>query len=390
MNNRDPYRGVLQQSVPSSSPPGPRPRHRPPPDRRVRPGPDPNAATRPNRPDPPAYRQPPRPPRTPTPNPATSATPAAPIRAQPVPGWAEFDALEAEQQAEAPPQFSWRKLLDRITRVNLRPGGDQSYELKLRDRIRASVGSAFPIAVLGLKGGVGKTAVVEALGSTFADVRDDRVIAVDIDGGDLADRHGRRSPLSMADLLADRPVSRHLDVRAHTYMNSSRLEVLGPPDYAQSDWRIERDDFVKLFSMLRNHYSVVLVDCGKALNSAVMEAVLRESRALVLVTGVTLDTVRRTATALDWLRNNGYQKLLDSTMLAINHTEPGKLNAVVSKELAQLSGQVASTVELPFDRHVREGREISLERLNKQSRLRYLRMAAVLAGMFPNRDMRRL
>ena len=56
------------------------------------------------------------------------------------------------------------------------------------------MGGAFPIAVLNFKGGVGKTAVVEALGSTFAAVRDDRVLALDIDAGDLAERHGRRNP----------------------------------------------------------------------------------------------------------------------------------------------------------------------------------------------------
>jgi MinD-like ATPase involved in chromosome partitioning or flagellar assembly len=350
----------------------------------VRPGPEPNAAKRPYRPDPPGYRQSPRPPRTPTPISATSATPPAPVRAPRVLDGVALDALEVQQE-EAPAKFSWRNLLYRVTRVNLGPGRHQSYELKLRDRIRTSVGSAFPIAVLGLKGGVGKTTVVEALGSTFADVRDDRVIAVDIDAGDLADRHGRRSPLSMADLLADRSVTRYLDVRAHTYMNSSGLEVLGCPDYAHSDWRIEHNDFVKLFSMLRNHYSVVLVDAGKALKSSVMEAVLPESRALVVVTNASIHATRKTGTTLEWLRNNGYQKLLGSTVLAINHAESGKPNALVSKELAQLSDQVASTVVLPFDRHLHEGKEISLERLSKQSRLRYLRMAAVLAGMFPSR-----
>ncbi len=75
------------------------------------------------------------------------------------------------------------------------------------------MGGAFPIAVLNFKGGVGKTAVVEALGSTFADMRHDRVIAVDIDAGDLAERHGRRNPLSKADLLIDGAVTQYADVR---------------------------------------------------------------------------------------------------------------------------------------------------------------------------------
>jgi len=72
-------------------------------------------------------------------------------------------------------------------------------------------------------------------------------------------------------------------------------------------------------------------------------------------------------------------------VLTINHTGLGKPNALVNKELAQLSGQVAATVVLPFDRHVHEGKEITLARLSKQSRRRYLQMAAVLASMFPRR-----
>jgi len=295
-----------------------------------------------------------------------------------------LDSLEV-QDAEVPAKFGWRNLLYRVTRIKLGPNKYQAYELRLRDRVRASVGSAYPIAVVSLKGGVGKTAVVEALGSTFAEVRDDRVIAVDIDAGDLADRHGRRSPLSMVDLLGDRSVTRYLDVRAHTYMNSSGLEVLSPPDYAHSEWRIEREDFVKVISVLRKHYSVVLVDCGKSLKSGVMEAVLPESRALVVVTSASIDAIRKAGTTLEWLRNKGYQKLLESTVLAINHTGLGKPNALVNKELAQLSGQVAATVVLPFDRHVHEGKEITLARLSKQSRRRYLQMAAVLASMFPRR-----
>ena len=170
------------------------------------------------------------------------------------------------------------------------------------------MGGAFPIAVLNLKGGVGKTAVVEALGSTFAAVRDDRIIALDIDAGDLAERHGRHNPLSMADLLARNPATQYADIRAHTYMNSFGLEVLGLPDYARTDWRLERRDVVRAFSMLRNHYSVVLVDCVKALNSSVMEAVLPESRALVVVTSTSIDAIRKTRTTLEWLSNNGYRR----------------------------------------------------------------------------------
>jgi len=298
-----------------------------------------------------------------------------------------LDSLD-DQETDAPATSSWRTLLARLTRIDLGPSKEQAYEDRLQDRVRVPLGSAFPIAVLNLKGGVGKTAVVEALGSTFAEVRDDRVIAVDVDAGDLADRHGRRNALNMVDLLAGRSVTRYLDVRAHTYRNGSGLEVLGLPDYAQSEWRIERDDVGKAFSILRNHYSVMLVDCGKGLKSIVSQAVLSESRALVVVTNTSIHAARKTKTTLEWLAQNRYRKLIDSTVLVINHTEQEKPNALVNKELQQLSEQFPANrvVVLPFDRHVYAGKEITLPRLSKKSRRGYLEMAAALADMFPRRD----
>src|ERR1700753_222871 len=45
-----------------------------------------------------------------------------------------------------------------------------SREPELWERIRTTVRSSFPVAVLNAKGGVGTTTVVEALGSTLAKV----------------------------------------------------------------------------------------------------------------------------------------------------------------------------------------------------------------------------
>ena len=150
-------------------------------------------------------------------------------------------------------------------------------------------------------------------------------------------------------------------------------------------WRLERHDVVRAFSTLRNHYSVILVDCVKALNSPVMDAVLAESRALVVVTSTSIDAIRKTATTLEWLRRNGYGRLLWSTILAVNHVEQAKVDTVALTELDRLSARVAATVVLPFDRHVHQGKQIELDRLSKESRRSYLEMAAALADMFPGR-----
>jgi len=284
---------------------------------------------KPSRPDGPGYQPPRWPARPPI---GTTTVPAVQATMPPV-AWRRpvrriaLDSLE-DPYAEAPPEFSWRSLLSRLAGIHLGPSRSEIYELELRDRARAPLGSAFPIAVLNLKGGVGKTSVVEALGSTFADARTDRVIAVDVDAGDLADRHGYKNQLSLVDLLANRSVTRYQDVRAYTRRNRGGLELLALPNYSDTDWLIERDDVLRAFSILRNHYSVVLMDCGKALKSAVTEAVLLESRALVVVTNACVDAIEKTRTTIEWLSRNGYQRQIESTVLVINHIERAKPHAV--------------------------------------------------------------
>ena len=58
-------------------------------------------------------------------------------------------------------------------------------------------------------------------------------------------------------------------------------------------------------------------------------------------------------------------------------------DTVAAKELEQLSAHVAVTVDLPFDRHLHEGKEIGLDKLSKDSRRCYLELAAALADLFP-------
>jgi MinD-like ATPase involved in chromosome partitioning or flagellar assembly len=309
-----------------------------------------------------------------------------PVRRVANPGGMALDCIE-QLAEQSPARRDWRDLIHRYLGIDLGPSRGAAHENALREQIRTPVGGAYSIAVLNLKGGVGKTAVVEALGSTFASVRSDRVVAVDLDAGDLADRHGRRNNLSLVDLLSDQSVARYADVRAHTFMNSSGLEVLGLPDYARGNWSISRQDFVKAFSILRNHYSLVLMDCPKTLNSGVMEAVLPESRALVVVTSTSIDAIQKTRTTLEWLSNNGYRKLIGSTVLAVNHVERTKLSTLAAAELEQLSAHVAATVMLPFDRHVHQGKEIGIDRMSKESRHCYLEMAAALARTIPSRQL---
>lgn len=326
-----------------------------------------------------------------------SPPPAASVPATRVPARrdvrddSEYVALDKTdvRRMSVPAEHGWRAALNKILPgITIGPGKDERYEISLKERVIRPVRTTFTVAVLNLKGGVGKTTATKALGSIMCDVRGDKVIAVDLDNdsGNLTERHGRETHLSIIELVSDPSVSRYHDVRAHTSSDKvSKLEVLAQPDFARAERTVEREDFEAAMALLQEYYSVVLLDCGTALKSDLMKAVLNESRAVVVVTNASIDALQETDHTLDWLRHNGYLKLLENLVLIINHTEAGKPNVVVDKVVEQFTRKIPQEriFVTPFDRHVHEGREINLKLLSKKSRRRYLEIAAAVSDLFP-------
>lgn len=304
-----------------------------------------------------------------------------------VPAQVHLDRLETRRKSVAAKQ-GWRGLVHSVTGINLAPGKDELYEMALKERIQRMVRRTFPITVMGVKGGVGKTVVTEALGSTFSAVRGDRVIAVDLDpdAGNLLSRHGRESDLTIADLVADPALTRYLDVRAHTSQDkSTRLEVLTGPDFARTPMPLMNTQVEAVMPVLAEHYSLVLMDTGTGLKSNLMSAVLGQTRALVMVSSASIDALEETQVSLEWLRNNGYQHLLDTMVLVINNIQRGKPNIDVERTVKVFSRQIGREriFVLPFDAHIFEGGQITLELLSATSRRRYLELAAAISELFP-------
>jgi len=347
---------------------------------------------------PPADLLPPAPaPARPAPRPRPAAAPpvvygrsAPAVRETYLPSEVALDQVEIRRKS-VPAKHGWRGMLHNLTRINIPPGKDEIYELGLREKVQRVVRTTFPIAVLGVKGGVGKTVVTEGLGSTLSSIRGDRVIAVDLDPdvGNLISRHGRESALTLNDLVADSSLTRYLDVRAHTSQNKVNgrggLEVLTGPDYARTEMPLLREEFDALMPILKEHYSLVLMDTGSGLKTNLMSSILRQSRALVLVANTSIDALESTQVTLEWLRNNGHQELLDTTVLVLNNTHRGKPNIDVDKAVEQFSRQIRPEriIVMPFDSHIHEGKQITLELLSAKSRRRYLELAAAIANLFP-------
>jgi len=291
-----------------------------------------------------------------------------------------------------PSQRGWRHWLYLATRINLGLSPDEIYELDLYARIRRNARDSYQIGVLGLKGGVGKTAVTVALGSMMAKVRGDRILAVDADPdcGNLADRAGRQSAATVSDLLSDKDLDRYNDIRAYTSMNAANLEVLSSAEYSVARRDFNEEDWKGAVDVVSRYYNLVLADCGAGLFHSASRAVLSTVSGLVIVASASIDGARQAAVTMDWLRQNGYQDLLSRSCVVINHVTPGKTNIDVEDLVQQFERHVqpGRVVVLPWDKHIAAGTDIQLDLLDKTFRRRITELAAALSDDFDRLERR--
>lgn len=306
-----------------------------------------------------------------------------------------IDALShvgVKSAVKMPSQRGWRHVLYLLTRINLGLSPDELYEMDLHARIRRNARDSYQIGVFGLKGGVGKTAVTVALGSALAKVRGDRILAIDAnpDGGNLADRAGRQSAATVADLLSDKELARYNDIRAYTSMNGSNLEVLSSEEYSQARREFNEDDWKGATEVVSRYYNLVLADCGAGLFQTASRAVLSTVSGMVIVASASIDGARQAAVTMDWMRQNGYQDLLGRSCVVINHVTPGKPNIDVADLVAQFERHVqpGRVIVLPWDKHIAAGTEIQLDLLDDVFQRRIIELAAALSDDFDRLERR--
>jgi MinD-like ATPase involved in chromosome partitioning or flagellar assembly len=306
-----------------------------------------------------------------------------------------IDALShvgVKSAVKMPSQRGWRHVLYLLTRINLGLSPDELYEMDLHARIRRNARDSYQIGVFGLKGGVGKTAVTVSLGSALAKVRGDRILAIDAnpDGGNLADRAGRQSAATVADLLSDKELARYNDIRAYTSMNSANLEVLSSEEYSQARREFNEEDWKGATEVVSRYYNLVLADCGAGLFQTASRAVLSTVSGMVIVASASIDGARQAAVTMDWMRQNGYQDLLGRSCVVINHVNPGKPNIDVADLVAQFERHVqpGRVIVLPWDKHIAAGTEIQLDLLDKVFQRRIIELAAALSDDFDRLERR--
>lgn len=324
--------------------------------------------------------------------PVSGFVPAAPAAPLPPAGPA-LDQVAILRKARRAPVRGWRRAVHAVTAGLVNPGespAEIEYQ-QLLERLRRPIRGDYRIAVLSLKGGVGKTTTTIGLGSTFASLRGDRVIAVDAnpDLGTLAQRIPQQTACTVRDLLADTAVHRYSDVRAHTSQAPSRLEVLASErDPAAAEAFSERE-YRGVVDILQRFYNVILTDCGTGMSADAMRGVLDTADALVLVSSPALDGARSAGSTLDWLAGHGYGHLIPHSVVVLSSSRPGSSTIDVDQLAQHFLTRCRAVHTIGFDDHLAEGADIDLELLSKSTRRSFVELAATIADDFANPPRRR-
>jgi MinD-like ATPase involved in chromosome partitioning or flagellar assembly len=250
------------------------------------------------------------------------------------------------------------------------------------------VGGARFVPVLTRKGGVGKTTITTLLGMALADVRDDRVIAIDAnpDRGTLSERVARQTRATVRDVVNRGPsIAGFTDFSTLVSRDETRLDILASDTDPMLSEAFDEDDYNVVADLAARFYSMVLTDCGTGIVHSVMRATLRRADSIVIVSGGSVDEARLASETLTWLEANGYGDLVRSAIVAINTGTQGT-NLVKLEEIeAHFASRVRSIVRMPYDEHLASGSVINWSSLRPLTRSAARELAALVAEGMPER-----
>ncbi|MGW2155706.1 nucleotide-binding protein [Nonomuraea sp. NPDC001699] len=325
--------------------------------------------------------------RRPAPIPVFTAPQRPPLTGRPT-----ADSLDPESLLRGrrnAPSKGWRRLVYKASGGWIKPGEAPEVrrrrELVTRARTPVTTGH-HRVAVLSLKGGVGKTTTTVGLGATLAQMRGDRVIAVDAnpDRGTLSDKLVLETSATVRDLLNERDqVKRYVDIRAFTSQAPSRLEVLASDRDPSVSEAFSGSDYQAVSQVLENFYSICITDCGTGLLHSAMGGVLGLADQIVLVSSPSVDGARAASATLDWLEAHHYADLVKNATVVLCSVRPRSKSAVDIRKLeAHFAARCRAVIRVPYDPHLEEGAEIDLDRLQEATREAYLQLAASVGDGF--------
>ncbi|MFJ8348134.1 AAA family ATPase, partial [Streptomyces sp. NPDC094153] len=251
--------------------------------------------------------------------------------------------------------------------------------------IRTPVLSCYRIAVISLKGGVGKTTTTTALGSTLATERQDKILAIDAnpDAGTLGRRVRRETGATIRDLVQAIPyINSYMDIRRFTSQAPSGLEIIANDVDPAVSTTFNDEDYRRAIDVLGKQYPIILTDSGTGLLYSAMRGVLDLADQLIIISTPSVDGASSASTTLDWLSAHGYADLVARSLTVISGVrETGKM-IKVDDIVAHFETRCRGVVVVPFDEHLSAGAEVDLDMMRPKVREAYFNLAAMVAEDF--------
>ncbi|MBM9503992.1 AAA family ATPase [Streptomyces sp. KK5PA1] len=251
--------------------------------------------------------------------------------------------------------------------------------------IRTPVLSCYRIAVISLKGGVGKTTTTTALGATLASERQDKILAIDAnpDAGTLGRRVRRETGATIRDLVQAIPyLNSYMDIRRFTSQAPSGLEIIANDVDPAVSTTFNDEDYRRAIDVLGRQYPVILTDSGTGLLYSAMRGVLDLADQLIIVSTPSVDGASSASTTLDWLSAHGYAELVSRSITVISGVrETGKM-IKVEDIVAHFRTRCRGVQVVPFDEHLAAGAEVDLDMMRPRTREAYFNLSAMVAEDF--------
>ena len=249
-------------------------------------------------------------------------------------------------------------------------------------------GSTRFVPILTRKGGVGKTTITSLIGMAMADVREDRVIAIDAnpDRGTLAERVTKQTRFTVRDVVTRaREITTFSDFSELVSRDETRLDIIASDTDPMLSEAFDEDDYNVVADLTARFYSIVLTDCGTGIVHSVMRATLQRADAIVIVSGGSVDEARLASETLTWLEANGYGDLVRNAIVALNTSTHGT-NLVKLEEIeAHFQSRVREIVRIPYDPQLAAGSVIDFKSLKPLTRESARELAALVADGLPER-----
>ncbi|RUP03959.1 MAG: hypothetical protein EKK34_16335 [Mycobacterium sp.] len=304
-------------------------------------------------------------------------------------GHRQIQVGEVVKQRRRPPEMGWRKAVYAATmhQVNLGAG---PAERTLRDqtaRITTNIPGVYQISAISIKGGVGKTTLVAAVGSTLRKFRNEPVIAIDANptygglGRLVSD--GTKAPSSIREFLGHGDLTSYSIARQFFGHNEEGLEVLAGNQNVAHPLPLTPETFADTIARTQGFYQLSLVDCGAEIDHPVIPSVLSASNALMIVGSMNIEGGLAVEKTLDWLAARNGHELLKRSVIVLNDAYRCANKKFITHVTQTLGPRVAAVKVIPFDAHLRDAQPLDFGGLRPRTRAALIDLAAELADGFP-------